>query len=141
MIFLQVFLGIIAAALVIRVVVGFRMRRWGMGWHRGHHGGRGHHHRMRGWRLFRDLDLTREQRHQIRDLMREMREHVSDIRGDLPESLARVLGNDQFDRISAERLADERFAALVRAKDKAIDVMERVHSVLTPAQRARVAAF
>jgi len=142
MIFLQVFLGILAAAFVIRLLVRFRMRRWGMhGGRFGHHRHGGGRHRMRGWRLYRDLDLSRAQRDQIRGLMRELRAEMGDLRGDLPESLARVLGSELFDRISAERIADERFAALVRAKDKALDAMERLHAILTPAQRARVAAF
>ena len=142
MIFLQVFLAILASFMVVRFVVWRRFRRFGgHGFGRGHgmrHGGRG------GWRffrLYRELDLSREQRDELRDLGRSLRDSVGDLRGDLPTELARILGADAFDRITAERLADERVARLVRAKDLALDALERAHALLTPAQRARVAAF
>ena len=140
MIFLQVFLAIIASFVVVRLLVWRRFRRFGGGpWarHRGH-GQRG------GWRffrLYRELGLTRAQKDTMRSLFRELRATVGDLRGDMPNELARIVGADQFDRVTAERLADERFARLVRAKDSAIDVLERVHALLTPDQRARVAAL
>jgi len=141
-IFLQVFLAILAAFFVMRFIMWRRFRRFGgppfaFGPRHGH----GRHGGWRFFRLYRDLDLTRAQREQLRGLMRELREVVGDLRGDMPESLARVLGAEAFDRLSAERMADERVAKLVRAKDKALDVLERVHALLTPAQRARVAAL
>lgn len=135
MIFLQVFLAILAAFFVVRLVVWRRLRRHGMG------GPGGHARRYRFFRLYRDLKLSSEQKSELRALGKELRATVGDLKGDFPEALARVLGGEVFDRLSAERLADEKVATLVRAKDKALDVLERAHKLLTPAQRARVAAF
>ncbi|MFO0747297.1 MAG: Spy/CpxP family protein refolding chaperone [Myxococcota bacterium] len=136
MIFLQVFLGILAALFVLRLIIGFRFRR--MGFHRGHHGPRGRG--MHFWRLYRQLDLSREQKDQLRQLFRDLRQEAAGLRGDMPRELARILGGEAFDRITAERMADERVALLVRMKDRALDTMERAHAILTPAQRARLAA-
>lgn len=135
-IFLQVFLGILAALFVVRLIIGFRFRR--MGFHRGHHGPRGRG--MHFWRLYRQLDLSREQKDQLRQLFRDLRQEAAGLRGDMPRELARILGGEAFDRITAERMADERVALLVRMKDRALDTMERAHAILTPAQRARLAA-
>lgn len=136
MIFLQVFLAIVASFFVVRFLVWRRFRRHGGGpWARhGRHGG------WRWWRLWRDLELTRQQKDELRALMRELRAGVGDLRGDLPVELARLVGADAFDRVTAERLADERVARLVRMKDQALDALERLHGLLTPEQRARVAA-
>jgi len=136
MIFLQVFLAIVAAFFVMRLLVWRRFRRHGGGpWGR-HARGRG----WRWWRLYRDLHLSRQQRDSLRSLMGELRSGAGDLRGDLPDALARLLGADTFDRLTAERLADERVARLVRLKDQAIDALERAHALLTPEQRARMAA-
>ncbi len=134
MIFLQVFLAILAAFLVVRLVVWRRFRRHGRG-PAGRHGG------WRWFRLYRDLQLGRAQRTEIKELMRGLRQSASELRSDMPEALARLLAGDAFDRVTAERLADERFARLVRMKDEALDALSRLHALLTPAQRARVAAM
>lgn len=129
-----------ASAFFLRVLVfGVLMRR------RGCHGGHGHTHgggRRRGaWRLFRELHLSRAQRTQIRGLFHEVRTALRDLRGDLPGELAGLLGRDTFDRLAAEEVAETRLARLAQGKEPVLDALARLHALLTPEQRAKVAAF
>ena len=131
-----------ASAFFLRVLVfGVLMRR------RGCHGGHGHAHgggrgSGRGaWRLFRELHLSRAQRTQIRGLFHEVRTAMRDLRGDLPGELAGLLGRDTFDRLAAERVAETRLARLEEGKGLVLDALARLHALLTPEQRAKVAAF
>lgn len=132
MIFLQVFLGILAAFVVLRLFLFLGLRR-----RFAHHPGRGH----RLYRLYRRLALGRDQKREIRAVFRELRTAVGDLRGDMPAELAHLLGGEVFDRVSAERLADDRLTRLAQAKAQAIAALERVHGLLTPAQRATLATF
>ena len=134
MIFLQVFLGVLAAFVVLRLFLFLGLRRR-FAHHPGHPGG----HRL--YRLYRRLALGRDQKREIRAVFRELRTAVGDLRGDMPAELAHLLGGEVFDRVSAERLADDRLTRLAQAKAQAIAALERVHGLLTPAQRATLATF
>jgi len=135
MIFLQVFLAILAAFLLMRFIFWRRMRRYA-GWGRGH--GRGGRH---VFRLYWELGLTPTQKREIRQIFRELRASVGDLRGDLPHELGVVMSGDAFDRVSAERFTDDRLARLADAKAKFLAALERVHALLTPEQRAHFATL
>jgi Spy/CpxP family protein refolding chaperone len=135
MIFLQVFLAILAAFFVMRLVFFSRMR------HHARRGWRGHAGPRHLLRLYWELGLTRPQRQEIRKIFHELRDAVGDLRGDLPHELGQLMSGDVFDRTGAERLTDDRLARLAELKMALLAALERVHALLTPEQRARFATL
>lgn len=133
-----------ASAFLLRVVVfGLVFRRHCRhGAHGAGHGPGHAHGRGRGlWRLFRELRLSRTQRSEIRGIFRDVRVAMRELRGDLPGELAGLLGRETFDRGAAESLAELRLARLAEGKTLVLGALARLHALLTPEQRAKVAAF
>ncbi|MCB9736455.1 MAG: periplasmic heavy metal sensor [Deltaproteobacteria bacterium] len=148
MVFVQVLLGIIVSAALLRIAFGFawrrRMRR--MGGRPGFGpGGRGFGgppwaRRRRAWHMFASLDLSSEQRKAARELFREVRDAVRELRPDWRGDLASLFDQEEFDRDVATGLADAQLAALSRVKDIVLGAVERLHALLTPEQREKVVA-
>jgi protein CpxP len=118
---------------------GIRMER--IGWGGGHHGMRGGHHGFGS--ILGELDLTDEQEDKIWAIMDgvriEARPLMRDFR-DSREELAKLLGAATIDRTAVETLRAQRVAQVDEASKKLATAIIAAAEVLTPEQRAKLAA-
>lgn len=130
MVFLQVFLAVLASFVVLFLlrVAFFRrlMRRHGRGRH--------------PFALVRSLGLSREQRRAARAIMRETRRELRGLRLASWSDLGALMATERFDRGRAGEVADHHLANLAQVKPIVLAALERLHGLLDQSQRARVAA-
>ncbi|HSO31640.1 MAG TPA: periplasmic heavy metal sensor [Labilithrix sp.] len=114
--------------------------RRGGGWGRG--GGIGQSFWLR--RIFARLDTTPGQEREIRAAIEDMRERAQDARSGLPEtraSLARSIAGETFDAAAFEAVSARVDATSEKMKDAFASALKRIHGVLDPKQRERLAAL
>lgn len=95
-------------------------------------------------RLFFHLDTTPGQEREIRASLDELRERAADAARGVREakaSLGKSLEGEVFDEAAFEALSARIDAASAQMKDAAAGALRRVHAVLDPSQRARLAAL
>lgn len=121
----------------------------GFGYH-GHH----HHHGgwSRRWRgpggsfwlraLFSRLDTTPGQEREIRSAIEEVQDVAKAARSSLESArgdLARAMTGDVFDDVAAAQASGRADAATTAVKDATTAALRKVHAVLDPKQRERLA--
>ncbi|MBX3260651.1 MAG: periplasmic heavy metal sensor [Labilithrix sp.] len=118
---------------------GWGRRGWG-GW--GRSGGLGGSFWLRA--VFARLDTTPGQEREIRGALEDLQRTARDARDGLKGAradLARAVRGESFDRDAAAEAGGRADAAVATAKDAALSALERVHAVLDPHQRERLAAL
>ena len=136
-------------ALVKRLVLGRRFARGGGGsgfgppWRRGR-GGRGGGIGQSLWlrHVFARLDTTPGQEREIRAAIEDMRDRAQDAKSGLPEtraSLARSIEGETFDDAAFEAGSARVDATSEKMKDAFASALRRIHGVLDPKQRERLA--
>ena len=111
-----------------------RARGWGRG------GGIGQSFWLR--RIFARLDTTPGQEREIRAAIEDMRERAQDAKSGLPEtraSLARSISGETFDAAAFEAVSARVDATTEKMKDAFASALKRIHGVLDPKQRERLA--
>jgi Spy/CpxP family protein refolding chaperone len=91
--------------------------------------------------LARELDLDRQQRQAARDIAHDVKRTIRDLglgRERALDAVVTSLGAETFDRARVEAAAAEQGQAIDRVKAAVVDGLERLHALLTPAQRARL---
>jgi Spy/CpxP family protein refolding chaperone len=92
--------------------------------------------------LFARLDTTPGQEREIRAALEDLRDRARDAKTGLPETRANIgkaMAGDTFDR-SALEAASARFDATAeKMKDAFASALQRIHGVLDPKQRERLA--
>jgi Spy/CpxP family protein refolding chaperone len=119
--------------------------RWGGGFrsrwaHGGHGGGIGGSFWLR--MLYTRLDTTPGQEREIRSALEELRERGRDAKSgmlDTRESLGRAIGGDTFDDSAFEVVSARVDATSEKMKDALVSALKRIHGVLDPKQRERLA--
>jgi Spy/CpxP family protein refolding chaperone len=94
-----------------------------------------------GW-VLADLHLTPEQEGAVSDIVRDARAHAGRIREaatGLRTDLAGALRRDSFDETVAGDLLGKLDEGVDGARKQVLDVLARLHQVLDPSQRARLA--
>lgn len=103
-------------------------------------GGVGHSFWLRA--LFARLDTTPGQEREIRAALEDLRDRAKDAKGGLADSregLGRAIGGDTFDVGAFESASAHVDATAEKVKDALRGALERIHAVLDPKQRARLA--
>jgi len=116
---------------------GRGFRRWGRG---GHGGGIGGSFWLR--MLYARLDTTPGQEREIRAALEELRERARDAKlGMLEtrENLGRSVAGEEFDTSAFESVSARLDATSEKMKDAAASALKRIHGVLDPKQRERLA--
>jgi Spy/CpxP family protein refolding chaperone len=112
-------------------------RRWGF---RGHGGGIGGSFWLRA--LYARLDTTPGQEREIRAAIEELRERARDAKSGLHESrenLGKAVAGETFDDSAFEAVSARVDATSEKMKDALASALKRVHAVLDPKQRERLA--
>lgn len=115
---------------------GRGFRRWG----RGHGGGIGGSFWLR--MLYARLDTTPGQEREIRAALEELRERARDAKSGMietRENLGKSVAGDEFDRSAFEAVSARLDATSEKMKDAAASALQRIHGVLDPKQRTRLA--
>ena len=115
-------------------VRGFR--RWGGG----HRGGIGGSFWLR--MLYARLDTTPGQEREIRTALEELRERARDAKSGMletRENLGKSVAGEEFDTAAFEAVSARIDATSEKMKDAASSALRRIHGVLDPKQRARLA--
>jgi uncharacterized membrane protein len=135
-------MGVLGAVMLVRRLV---FRRLG---YAGCHGG------PRGWRgrgvgrshwlraLFSRLDTTPGQEREIRSAIEDFQKQARDAKDDLKgarDDLARAIRGEAFDDLAAGDATNRADATAARVKDALTGALKRVHAVLDPNQRERLA--
>ncbi len=145
----------IAAAVVgvVALVKGFVLRRRFGG---GHCGGRGGHgfRRWGGRRgigrsfwlraLYARLDTTPGQEREIRAAIEDLQSRARDAKSALPETrtnIGKALAGETFDESAFEAVRARLDATGEMLKDALSSALKRIHGVLDPKQRERLAAI
>lgn len=117
---------------------------WGShrGWGRfgGRHGGIGRSFWLRA--LYARLDTTPGQEREIRAAIEELRERARDAKSGLPETrenIGRAVAGDVFDESAFEAVSARFDATAEKMKDALASALKRIHGVLDPKQRERLA--
>lgn len=113
-------------------------RRWG-GF--GRHGG-GLYRSFWLRALFARLDTTPGQEREIRAAIEELRERARDAKSSMKESrdgLGRAIGGETFDEGAFESVSARFDATSEKMKDAFASALRRIHGVLDPKQRERLA--
>ena len=105
---------------------------------------RGHHHEMKmGKKMFSQLDLTREQKSQIKDIMREARDEMREKRspkGMMPDA-SEFMSKDSFDKAAFIKVHKAKMAQMEKQRDamleKRAENFEKIFNILTPEQREK----
>ncbi|PDT37050.1 MULTISPECIES: Spy/CpxP family protein refolding chaperone [Sinorhizobium] len=122
---------------------GFGMGRFGMGGHIMHaHMGGGFMEQRIG-SMLDELDTTPEQEDKLWDIIDNARTEIRPTFRDFRETREQVielLGAATVDRAAAEKLRSERIAAIDAASRKMTTALLEAAEVLTPEQRAKLAA-
>jgi Spy/CpxP family protein refolding chaperone len=111
---------------------------WGGPWWRGAGPGRSFWLRA----LFARLDTTPGQEREIRAAIEEFQRAAREARGGLAGArvdLARAIGAEQFDELAASEAGSRADATAAAIKDALTTALKRVHAVLDPKQRERLA--
>lgn len=146
-------IGILGAFAIVRRILlrryfrrmGFAGGGWGHGF--GRHGGGRFGKRSIGrsfWlrAIFTKLDTTPGQEREIRAAIEEMQERAIDAKKDMPEArtnIARALNADAFDTGALEAVNARVDATAEKMKDAFGSALRRIHGVLDPKQRQRLA--
>lgn len=91
--------------------------------------------------LIHDLNLSRDQWHQVHDILHDLRDTFAQGRADMRASvnpLLGVLAAESFDAAAAETVARGHDATYGRVRGAALTALGRLHAILTPDQRARL---
>ncbi len=107
---------------------------------KGHHGKRGH----RGGKgmMLRGLDLTDEQKAQVKQIMQTSRENTKSVREQMKanrQQLEAVSENGNFDQAQVQALAAQQgnlHAQMIVEKER---VKSQIYQILTPEQKAKAA--
>ena len=116
---------------------GRGFRGWGRG---GHGGGIGGSFWLR--MLYTRLDTTPGQEREIRAALEELRERGRDAKSGMletRESLGKSVAGDEFDTAAFEAVSARIDATSEKMKDAAASALKRIHGVLDPKQRERLA--
>ena len=115
-----------------------RFRKWGgLG---GHGGGIGGSFWLRA--LYARLDTTPGQEREIRAAIEELRERARDAKTGLPETrqnIGKAIAGDTFDESAFEAVSARFDATAEKMKDALSSALKRIHAVLDPKQRERLA--
>lgn len=116
--------------------------RWGGfgGWRGGGWRGPGGSFWLRA--LFARLDTTPGQEREIRAAIEELRERARDAKGSMKESresLGKAIGGETFDDAAFEAVSARFDATSEKMKDAFSSALKRIHAVLDPKQRERLA--
>lgn len=112
-----------------------RFRKWG-----GHGGGIGGSFWLRA--LYERLDTTPGQEREIRAAIEELRERARDAKTGLPETrqnIGKAIAGDTFDESAFEAVSARFDATAEKMKDALSAALKRIHAVLDPKQRERLA--
>ena len=112
-------------------------RHWGGGGHRGGIGG-SFWLRM----LFARVDTTPGQEREIRAAIEELRDRAKDAKSgmlDTRESLGKSVAGETFDDAAFEAVSARVDATSEKMKDALASALKRIHAVLDPKQRERLA--
>ena len=115
---------------------GGGFRRWGGG----HRGGIGGSFWLR--MLYTRLDTTPGQEREIRAALEDLRERARDAKSGMletRESLGKSVAGEEFDRAAFEAVSARIDATTEKMKDAAASALARIHGVLDPKQRVRLA--
>ena len=150
-----IILGVLGGLLVARLIRR-RFRGGGCGgWHgHGHHGGwdgpwgggwRGRHGGGPGaWFIARRLGLDPVQEAEVEALFIDVRESLGELRTGgrawIDETLQSVAADD-FDRARVEHAAAQQGQVVDRLRGKLVDAAQKLHELLTPEQRRRLASL
>lgn len=99
--------------------------------------------RVADW-VVEDLHLTGEQERVVREVLKEMKEGAQSVRSaasSLRTDLSAALRTEGFDEVGAGELLGKLDDSLESARKKMIDLLARLHQVLDPSQRARLADY
>ncbi|MEK1929102.1 MAG: Spy/CpxP family protein refolding chaperone [Pararhizobium sp.] len=123
---------------------GFGMGRFGMGGHMMHaHMGGGDFMEYRIGTMLDELNATTEQEDKLWDIIDKARDEIRPTFRDFRETreaVIELLGAPTIDRAAAEKLRSERIAAIDEASRKMTTALLEAAEVLTPEQRAKLAA-
>jgi Spy/CpxP family protein refolding chaperone len=89
-----------------------------------------------------DLNLTPEQEASVRDILRDARADAGRIReaaAGLRTDLASALRRESFDETIAGEVLGKLDESVDGARKQVLDILARLHQVLDPSQRARLA--
>ncbi len=115
-------------------------RRWGRGGFGGHRGGIGGSFWLRA--LYARLDTTPGQERDIRAAIEELRERARDAKSNLPEArenIGKAIAGETFDTGAFEAVSARFDATGEKLKDALSSALKRIHGVLDPKQRERLA--
>ncbi|ELR63981.1 hypothetical protein C942_03060 [Photobacterium marinum] len=115
------------------------------GHHGGYHEGRGGCGNFDGKQMFRDLDLTDEQRDQMRDFRRtnrdamrtEYREHFDTMRG-YHQQMQNLMLAENFDENAVRNLAKQMSDLQIEHRVTMLKKRHEMLAVLTPAQKEKL---
>jgi Spy/CpxP family protein refolding chaperone len=116
---------------------GFGYRR---GWGRGHGGGIGGSFWLR--MLYTRLDTTPGQEREIRSAIEDLRDRAKDAKSGMletRESLGKSVAGETFDDAAFEAVSARVDATSEKMKDALSAALKRIHGVLDPKQRERLA--
>lgn len=116
---------------------GGGFRKWARG---GHGGGIGGSFWLR--MLYTRLDTTPGQEREIRAALEELRERARDAKSGMLETrehLGKSIAGDEFDTGAFEAVSARLDATSEKMKDAASSALRRIHGVLDPKQRGRLA--
>ncbi|MDB5216299.1 MAG: hypothetical protein JWO86_4226 [Myxococcaceae bacterium] len=116
---------------------GFRGWGWGRGGHRGGIGG-SFWLRM----LFARLDTTPGQEREIKAAIEDLRDRAKDAKSGMietRESLGKSIAGETFDDVAFEAVSARVDATSEKMKDALSGALKRIHAVLDPKQRERLA--
>jgi Spy/CpxP family protein refolding chaperone len=111
--------------------------RWGRG---GHGGGIGGSFWLR--MLYTRLDTTPGQEREIRSAIEDLRDRAKDAKSGMletRESLGKAIGGETFDDAAFEAVSARVDATSEKVKDALSSALKRIHGVLDPKQRERLA--
>jgi Spy/CpxP family protein refolding chaperone len=92
--------------------------------------------------VFARLDTTPGQEREIRAAIDDLRDRALDAKSGLPEtraSIARAIGGETFDDGAFEAVSARVDATTEKMKDAFASALKRIHAVLDPKQRQRLA--
>jgi Spy/CpxP family protein refolding chaperone len=118
---------------------GFRGRGWGRSWG-GHRGGIGGSFWLR--MLYARLDTTPGQEREIRAAIEDLRDRAKDAKSGMietRESLGKSIAGEVFDDAAFEAVSARVDATSEKMKDALSAALKRIHAVLDPKQRERLA--
>jgi Spy/CpxP family protein refolding chaperone len=140
--------GIVGVVAVVRRLVFGRRCGGGAfrGWGRNHGGGGGHRGGIGGsfWlrMLFARVDTTPGQEREIRAAIEDLRDRAKDAKSGMletRESLGKAVAGESFDDAAFEAVSARVDATSEKMKDALASALKRIHAVLDPKQRERLA--